>query len=246
MTPGRSTNCTHIQCFDVLLFLQMNERKPTWSCPVCDKKIPFPTLVVDGLFTEILSSSRSGKCSEVAFLEKPSSSQGFGNIEWDPIVKEEKTVKQEPKTETSKRASNAPIDLSPQSSSPQAKKSKKDEPEVIDLLSSDEDDGTVDGPMDLRRNSSESDETIVDGSSGDSDEEYFNDVCRRSKKVNKNEGIERLLRSGMRGESSRSAPSTASRQPPPRSPGDSGIEGCFIFITYQSANTYNDIGYFAA
>lgn len=28
--PARSTTCTHIQCFDIQFFLQMNEKKPTW------------------------------------------------------------------------------------------------------------------------------------------------------------------------------------------------------------------------
>lgn len=210
----------------------MNERKPTWSCPVCDKKIPFHSLVVDGLFTEILESSRSEKCTEVAFLEKPSSGQGYGatTIEWDPIVKEEKNIKQEPKPETSKRTANAPIDLSPQSGSSQAKKSKKDEPEVIDLLSSDEDEGASGGPVDLRRHSSESDDTIVEGTSSDeqSEDEYFANVFRRSKKGNKGEVIDRNLRSGLGGESSRnnSAFNLTTRQPqPPSSPlDDSGIK----------------------
>ncbi|GLD70608.1 E3 SUMO-protein ligase PIAS1-like protein [Lates japonicus] len=28
-----------LQCFDATLYIQMNEKKPTW-CPVCDKKAP--------------------------------------------------------------------------------------------------------------------------------------------------------------------------------------------------------------
>ncbi|XP_077988853.1 E3 SUMO-protein ligase PIAS2-like [Glandiceps talaboti] len=55
--PCRSLTCTHVQCFDASLYLQMNEKKPTWICPVCDKKAPFDSLVIDGLFTEILHTS---------------------------------------------------------------------------------------------------------------------------------------------------------------------------------------------
>lgn len=232
-TPGRSTICTHIQCFDILLFLQMNERKPTWSCPVCDKKIPFSTLVVDGLFTDILNSNRSGNCTEVAFLEKPSPSQGYGSsiIDWDPILKEEKSVKQEPKAESSKRGAAAPIDLSPKSNSPMTKRSKKDEPEVIDLLSSDEEDGlSASNPMDLRRNSTESDDTILEGSSDESTsvDDYFDELFRRSKGGGKSERTDRRLRScseGGGGSSSGAQPSTSNRQPvnPSSALNDSGI-----------------------
>lgn len=46
--PCRATTCTHIQCFDALLYLQMNEKKPTWVCPVCDKSALYQNLVIDG------------------------------------------------------------------------------------------------------------------------------------------------------------------------------------------------------
>lgn len=59
--------CTHLQCFDASIYLQMNERlvtaclgpyhinntcdmyrKARWVCPVCDKPAPVESLVVDG------------------------------------------------------------------------------------------------------------------------------------------------------------------------------------------------------
>lgn len=46
--PCRSSTCLHLQCFDANLFLLMNERKPTWNCPVCDKPANYDTLVIDG------------------------------------------------------------------------------------------------------------------------------------------------------------------------------------------------------
>ena len=55
--PCRATSCSHLQCFDASLFLQMNERKPTWVCPVCDKGILYDHLAIDGYFSDILSSS---------------------------------------------------------------------------------------------------------------------------------------------------------------------------------------------
>ncbi|XP_021183059.1 E3 SUMO-protein ligase PIAS3 isoform X4 [Helicoverpa armigera] len=64
--PCRPANCPHLQCFDASLFLQMNERKPTWLCPVCDRPAPYDSLVVDGYFQEVLTSPRlSGDCNEI-------------------------------------------------------------------------------------------------------------------------------------------------------------------------------------
>ena len=46
--PCRASTCTHLQCFDASTFLLMNEKKPTWICPVCDKPAPFDKLIIDG------------------------------------------------------------------------------------------------------------------------------------------------------------------------------------------------------
>ena len=32
--PSRASTCNHLQCFDGPMFLLMNEKKPTWTCPV--------------------------------------------------------------------------------------------------------------------------------------------------------------------------------------------------------------------
>ncbi|KAE8636784.1 hypothetical protein XENTR_v10003132 [Xenopus tropicalis] len=58
--PCRAVTCSHLQCFDAALYLQMNEKKPTWICPVCDKKASYESLIIDGLFMEILN-----QCSDV-------------------------------------------------------------------------------------------------------------------------------------------------------------------------------------
>uniref|UniRef100_A0A673LFY7 E3 SUMO-protein ligase PIAS1-like n=1 Tax=Sinocyclocheilus rhinocerous TaxID=307959 RepID=A0A673LFY7_9TELE len=67
MIPCRALTCSHLQCFDATLYIQMNEKKPTWVCPVCDKKAPFEHLIIDGLFMEILSSCVD--CDEIQFKE---------------------------------------------------------------------------------------------------------------------------------------------------------------------------------
>ncbi|XP_072839897.2 E3 SUMO-protein ligase PIAS3 [Pogona vitticeps] len=67
IVPCRAFTCTHLQCFDAALYLQMNEKKPTWTCPVCDKKAPYEALIIDGLFMEILNSVTD--CDEIQFME---------------------------------------------------------------------------------------------------------------------------------------------------------------------------------
>ena len=36
----------------------MNERRPKWLCPVCNKTALYDNLLIDGYFTEILKSKR--------------------------------------------------------------------------------------------------------------------------------------------------------------------------------------------
>ncbi|CAH1796045.1 unnamed protein product, partial [Owenia fusiformis] len=57
-TPGRCSSCTHLQCFDVPMYLQMNEKKPTWICPVCDKPAHYENLFLDGYFAEIIRDAQ--------------------------------------------------------------------------------------------------------------------------------------------------------------------------------------------
>ncbi|KAJ1179393.1 hypothetical protein NDU88_004627 [Pleurodeles waltl] len=65
--PCRALTCSHLQCFDATLYIQMNEKKPTWVCPVCDKKGPYEHLIIDGLFMEILKFCTD--CDEIQFKE---------------------------------------------------------------------------------------------------------------------------------------------------------------------------------
>ncbi|XP_021563559.1 E3 SUMO-protein ligase PIAS4 [Carlito syrichta] len=46
--PCRAETCAHLQCFDAVFYLQMNEKKPTWMCPACDKPAPYDQLIIDG------------------------------------------------------------------------------------------------------------------------------------------------------------------------------------------------------
>ncbi|GFY38878.1 hypothetical protein TNIN_348511 [Trichonephila inaurata madagascariensis] len=74
--PCRAVTCTHLQCFDAYLYIQMNEKKPKWICPVCDKPAQYRMLAIDGLFVEI-ASKVPPDCTEVQFNEDGS---------WTPIT----------------------------------------------------------------------------------------------------------------------------------------------------------------
>jgi E3 SUMO-protein ligase PIAS1/E3 SUMO-protein ligase PIAS2 len=54
--PCRASTCKHLQCFDALLYLQMNECKQSWICPVCDKEALFENLSIDGYFMNVINS----------------------------------------------------------------------------------------------------------------------------------------------------------------------------------------------
>ena len=55
--PVRSSHCTHNQCFDGAMFMQLQEQAPQWSCPVCSKKVVFESLCVDEYFQDILNNT---------------------------------------------------------------------------------------------------------------------------------------------------------------------------------------------
>ncbi|KAJ3361556.1 SUMO ligase siz1 [Allomyces arbusculus] len=38
-TPARSRSCEHPECFDLEMFLAMNEQTPVYACPVCDRAV---------------------------------------------------------------------------------------------------------------------------------------------------------------------------------------------------------------
>lgn len=55
--PVKSTQCDHIQCFDGLSFLTMQERIPSWICPICSKEIDQLLLAVSSYLQEILKAT---------------------------------------------------------------------------------------------------------------------------------------------------------------------------------------------
>uniref|UniRef100_A0A4W5ME39 Protein inhibitor of activated STAT, 4b n=1 Tax=Hucho hucho TaxID=62062 RepID=A0A4W5ME39_9TELE len=66
--PCKGRKCAHLQCFDGMLYLQMNEKRPTWTCPVCHEPVPYSQLTIDGLLTVILALEGFQDNTEVEYL----------------------------------------------------------------------------------------------------------------------------------------------------------------------------------
>lgn len=68
--PARGVNCEHLQCFDAVHFLQMNEIKATWVCPLCKNDIEFPCIDIDQYFLNILQNPNlSSECDSIVILQ---------------------------------------------------------------------------------------------------------------------------------------------------------------------------------
>ncbi|XP_026461573.1 E3 SUMO-protein ligase PIAS1-like isoform X2 [Ctenocephalides felis] len=90
VTPCRPSTCDHLQCFDASLFLQMNEKKATWICPVCDRPALYDNLMIDGYFQELIQSPTfiSANVNEVILLK-----DGSWSIEKKEPIVQKKTSK---------------------------------------------------------------------------------------------------------------------------------------------------------
>lgn len=70
----------------------MNERKPTWNCPVCDKPALYDNLVIDGYFQEVLNSNKLlPDVNEIQLLQDGS---------WENLVLKKEKDKDKEKSET--------------------------------------------------------------------------------------------------------------------------------------------------
>ncbi|KJX98443.1 hypothetical protein TI39_contig412g00047 [Zymoseptoria brevis] len=93
--PIRSSVCTHNQCFDGEMFLQLQEQAPQWQCVVCNKSVTFESLCVDKYFEDILQ--RTPTSIEKVDIEP--------NGEWKVIKEEEEDVPQNGASSKANRAS---------------------------------------------------------------------------------------------------------------------------------------------
>lgn len=102
-TPCRASTCSHLQCFDASLFLQMNERKPTWNCPVCDNPALYDNLVIDGYFQEVLNSKKLlPDVNEIQLLQDGS---------WENLVLKKEKDKEKSETKVITNSQDRKIDV---------------------------------------------------------------------------------------------------------------------------------------
>lgn len=95
--PGKSIYCSHVTCFDLRAFLQMNEKRLQWSCPICKKSASYENLHVDKRLQLILTNIPTN-CSTVEF---DSSSKNFADCHYIlDHIKPEKSDTNESKSHT--------------------------------------------------------------------------------------------------------------------------------------------------
>ena len=85
--PVKSSSCSHPTCFDLRAFLQMNQRRLRWTCPLCKKPASYESLQVDKRLQSILAHVPA-HCSTV---EIDSSTKGLADCQYIPdTIKQEK------------------------------------------------------------------------------------------------------------------------------------------------------------
>ena len=59
---GRFKPCIHMGCFDLEVFVEMNQRSRKWQCPICLKNYALENIIIDPYFNRI--TSRMTNCGE--------------------------------------------------------------------------------------------------------------------------------------------------------------------------------------
>ena len=103
--PCRSSKCDHLQCFDANFYLMMNEKKDKWMCPVCNNPAPFDTLMLDGFFSEMITSRRLPDDEHEIVLHNDAS--------WDPLppkIPDHLRPQSPPRAKVSKKVETLSVD----------------------------------------------------------------------------------------------------------------------------------------
>ncbi|CAJ0578312.1 unnamed protein product, partial [Mesorhabditis spiculigera] len=135
-TPVRCRDCDHLQCFDLENYIQMNEKKPTWKCPVCPRLAPFSRLIVDGYFVDVLKETRN-EVEEVELL-----SDGGWKVLSESVAEELSDDDDDDSFHLASNSEAKTVRDSTDSAPPPNKKAKAMD-EIITLEDSDEDDDLV-------------------------------------------------------------------------------------------------------
>ncbi|VDP85126.1 unnamed protein product [Echinostoma caproni] len=105
----RPINITQF-CYDATTYLIINERKPSWNCPVCDRKVYYEDLIIDGLFLEVLNSKAAQNLDEAVFhddgtwsvlAERGKSRKSPGSSDSDDSDEDEPECATKPTSQTS-------------------------------------------------------------------------------------------------------------------------------------------------
>lgn len=149
--PVRSSHCTHNQCFDGAMFLQLQEQAPQWACPVCTKPVPFDSLCIDKYFEDILA--RTARNIEKVDVEpngqwtviREEDSQPNGRASYDDDFDDPVEVVSVPGPAAPMAASlslrePSAAQASPTPAPPPPQGTKRPQSSVIDLTLSDDDD----------------------------------------------------------------------------------------------------------
>ncbi|KAL2507534.1 E3 SUMO-protein ligase SIZ1 [Forsythia ovata] len=71
---GRFKPCVHMGCFDLEVFVEMNQQSRKWQCPICLKNYSLEKIIIDPYFNRITSKTRNCE-DDVAEIEvKPDGS----------------------------------------------------------------------------------------------------------------------------------------------------------------------------
>uniref|UniRef100_A0A2P2MHD0 E3 SUMO-protein ligase SIZ1 isoform X2 n=1 Tax=Rhizophora mucronata TaxID=61149 RepID=A0A2P2MHD0_RHIMU len=50
---GRFKPCAHMGCFDLEVFVELNQRSRKWQCPICLKNYSLEDVIIDPYFNRI-------------------------------------------------------------------------------------------------------------------------------------------------------------------------------------------------
>lgn len=145
--PVRSRVCIHVQCFDAMSYLLLQQQAPTWQCPTCSKPVPYEMLVIDSYVQAILDSTPKSVDSvivdpdgnwSVASQRSPSADLG-PNSDNDEDVIEIQDSRPVRKFDTPSQA-GTPNNRGISQDTTNRSSSKRPISQVIDLTLSDDDD----------------------------------------------------------------------------------------------------------
>lgn len=66
--PVKSINCYHLECFDAIVYILMNEKNPTWLCPICEESCLYDDLLIDAFLLKIIKNVSLERFNKIELL----------------------------------------------------------------------------------------------------------------------------------------------------------------------------------